>query len=251
MSNMFFLQVTRSQYLSSLRPALSSSFNSFATKACLALILAILLSLFFSFAQASAASAKVNVKQIEQKVKKGEKLYQQCVACHGDKGQGNDVLNAPRLAGQYAWYIQRQLKNFSQELRGKHNKDLPGLPMIAIAKNLTEVDVSALSVYISQLSGSTPYNNQSPPLGDMKNGSRYYQAKCGACHGGKAQGNKAFNAPKLAQQSDAYLQRQMNHFTQGIRGTAQIDKFGRQMAMMAKIVSAKELNDIMFYISKQ
>jgi len=163
----------------------------------------------------------------------------------------NDELNAPRLAGQYSWYIQRQLKHFSQELRGKHNKDLSGLSMIAIAKNLTEADVIALSHYLSQIPNALPYNHLPPPSGNMKNGSRYYQAKCGACHGGQAQGNKVFNAPKLAQQSYAYLQRQMSHFTQGVRGTAPADKFGRQMAMMAKTVSAKELNDILFYISKQ
>jgi len=48
-----------------------------------------------------------------------------------------------------------------------------------------------------------------------------------------------------------YLATQMNNFQQGLRGTVKQDKYGRQMAMMAKTVSAKELDDILFFISAQ
>ena len=41
----------------------------------------------------------------------------------------------------------------------------------------------------------------------------------------------------------------MAKFTNGIRGTKQEDKLGRQMAMMAKITPAKEVNDIIVYIT--
>jgi cytochrome c oxidase subunit 2 len=41
----------------------------------------------------------------------------------------------------------------------------------------------------------------------------------------------------------------MNNFVQGIRGTHKEDKYGRQMAMMAKTTSGTELQDIIAYIS--
>jgi cytochrome c oxidase subunit 2 len=189
----------------------------------------------------------------------GESIYQQCAACHGNNAQGNDALNAPALAGQFDWYLIRQIKHFNQSLRGEHMQDAAGQQMAAIAKTINvDKDLSTLSKYIESLAVSTKKNLTNKDIsveGDSydshKNGSRYYQAKCGACHGGQAQGNKSFNAPKLNGLSSSYLLRQMKHFSTGIRGTHKEDKFGRQMAMMAKTTSGSELDDIIFYITHQ
>ncbi|GAA5134154.1 c-type cytochrome [Thalassotalea piscium] len=175
--------------------------------------------------------------------------YGQCIACHGDKAQGNAQLNSPSLAGKSASYITRQLHNFANGLRGSHNKDTLGMQMVAISKQLNfNKDVPELSAYLAALPAISQVQNTT---GDLKNGSRYYQGKCGACHGGQAQGNEIMNAPKLSGQSVEYLKRQMLNFTQGIRGTHPEDKFGRQMAMMAKTTSGQELEDILHYIANQ
>lgn len=175
--------------------------------------------------------------------------FQQCIACHGKQGIGNKVLGAPAIAGQSANYIQRQLTHFASGIRGEHNNDTFGKQMIAISKPLDiNKDVPALSQYIASLPAAKQEKTVS---GDLMNGSRYYQAKCGACHGGQAQGNPSFKAPNLATLAPWYIQRQMDNFQQGIRGTHADDKLGRQMAMMAKTVSDKELSDIIFYINQQ
>jgi cytochrome c oxidase subunit 2 len=172
--------------------------------------------------------------------------YQQCIACHGDKGQGNDALNAPAIAGQNADYILRQIQHYATDKRAK--SDL-AQPMIAIAKSVVNAsDLQDLTAYIEQLPIQKIPNEIS---GDMKNGSRYYQAKCGACHGGEAQGNTTFKAPRLANQSVKYLQQQMTDFVTGKRGYSKDDKLGRQMAMMATTTKGKELNDILYFISMQ
>ncbi len=181
----------------------------------------------------------------------GESLYQTCIACHGKNGEGNEALKAPSIAGQYKWYLQRQLQNFKNDHRDENNQDTIAQPMVAIAKTLTsDEDINLVSSYIAAMPAPSFDNNKSTE-GNLKNGSRYYQGKCGACHGGQAQGNTSFNAPKLAGLSTSYLLRQMQNFTNGLRGTHQQDKFGRQMAMMAKTTSGSELNDILFYISQQ
>ena len=170
-----------------------------------------------------------------------------CVACHGDQGQGNDALKAPTLAGQFDWYLDRQLHNFQRSLRGSHVDDSEGQQMRAMSLALSEDDISALSQYLASL---PPATAPASSHGDLKNGSRYYQARCGACHGGEAQGNEAFNAPRLNTLSPDYIARQMAHFSDGLRGTQKEDKWGRQMAMMAKTVSGKELDDIIFFITQ-
>lgn len=182
--------------------------------------------------------------------KTGVELYQQCIACHGDKGQGNTQLNAPAIAGQSENYTSRQLLNFASSIRGEHPKDSIAKPMVAFAKMLDKnKDVPVLASYLATLPKPETSSNQ--VKGDLKNGSRYYQGKCGACHGGQAEGNESFNAPRLQGLSTQYLNRQMSNFVNGLRGTHQQDKFGRQMAMMAKTTSGKELEDILYYISLQ
>jgi cytochrome c553 len=178
-----------------------------------------------------------------------QQLYSTCIACHGEQGQGNTAMNAPALAGQYDWYLKRQLQYFASDIRGIAVDDNHGKIMVPFAKLIAdEKQQQAIAFYISQLK-PVPVNSEL--TGDLKNGSRYYQAKCGACHGGKAQGNLSFNAPKLTGLDPQYLLRQMNNFKQGIRGQHKEDKWGRQMAMMSKIVLDKELEDILFYISEQ
>ncbi len=189
----------------------------------------------------AAVSSKICARQT------GEVLYQQCIACHGVQGKGNEMLNAPAISGQDAKYITRQLLHFSNEVR---TNAAQAKPMVAIAKSLVKADLTELAIYIQKMVIVEAQNN-SVIEGDLKNGSRYYQAKCGACHGGQAQGNKAFNAPRLANQSSQYLLQQMQDFVGGKRGYAHEDKFGRQMAMMANTTKGQELTDILFYIAKQ
>jgi len=177
----------------------------------------------------------------------GEKLYQQCAVCHGAQGEGIEALNAPVIAGQNVAYLTRQLMHFSSGIRDKAEQ---AKPMTAIAKGLAKEDLDKLAAYV-QAMPIPDVPTQNTLSGDLKNGSRYYQAKCGACHGGQAQGNKTFNAPRLAKQSSQYLLQQMQDFVVGKRGYDQQDKFGRQMAMMAGTTKGKELTDILFYISKQ
>ncbi len=105
------------------------------------------------------------------------KTYSQCIACHGDKAQGNPQLNSPALAGLSADYITRQLLNFSSGVRGSHKNDALGQQMLAISKSLDmNKDVPVLSTYIESLPALSVDQKTS---GDLKNGSRYYQGKCG------------------------------------------------------------------------
>ena len=51
----------------------------------------------------------------------GKALYNTCTACHGAKGEGNRALGAPNIAGMDAWYLSKQLENFTLGRRGsKH-----------------------------------------------------------------------------------------------------------------------------------
>lgn len=85
-------------------------------------------------------------------VKSGEKAYMPCAACHGEKGEGNKSLNAPRLSKQHDWYTVRQLKNFKQGIRGSHPKDIYGAQMQSMSQLLTTDEaVNDVAAYLSTL----------------------------------------------------------------------------------------------------
>jgi cytochrome c553 len=177
----------------------------------------------------------------------GNALYAACASCHGAQAEGNPALQAPVLAGLSASYLSRQLQHFKSGRRGSDPADSAAAPMRAIAASLEdEQAVSALATYLAAL----PPPTIKPSLtGNIALGSRLYQAKCGACHGGKAEGNPAMNTPRLRQQHDSYLQRQVSHFRQGLRGSDPTDRYGKQMKMMAASVNDAELLDVLAYIS--
>ena len=59
-----------------------------------------------------------------------------CAGCHGDNGQGNPDLKAPRLAGVDDWYLATELRKFRSNVRGNSPKDIEGRQMRAMARGL-------------------------------------------------------------------------------------------------------------------
>jgi cytochrome c553 len=178
----------------------------------------------------------------------GQQTFATCAACHGARGEGNVATGAPAIAGQQLAYLQRQLGNFRTGLRGTHKDDRYGAQMRAGALAVLQDDkaVAAVAAYVASL----PVTSIKPAgKFDARNGNNLYQGKCGACHGGKAEGNPALFAPRLAGLDAAYIKRQVANFRHGVRGAQGQDKYGRQMALMAATVaSERELDDVIGYI---
>ncbi len=172
--------------------------------------------------------------------------FQSCSVCHGEAGQGNVALGAPALASQGAAYLQRQLQNFKSGVRGADPRDTQGAQMRPMATALDDAQMPLIANYLTNLPRPMPATTQA---GDLKNGNNYYQSKCGACHGGQAEGNPGLNAPGLAWLDAAYLKHQYQNFQQGVRGTHAGDTFGRQMKMMStSLPTDKDLDDVIAYI---
>ncbi len=84
---------------------------------------------------------------------------------------------------------------------------------------------------------------------DLAKGETLY-AVCSACHGLQGEGNALTNAPKLSGLSFEYLKRQLLNYKHGIRGAAEADTFGRQMAtMMATLPTVEDITHVSAYIA--
>ena len=177
----------------------------------------------------------------------GAAQYAVCTACHGPAGEGNHALNAPRLAGQQAWYVRRQLNNFRAGLRGAHEKDTFGAQMKAFAAMLPDdTAIRNLAAYIETLPG---HASEATVTGNVKRGKSLYTT-CAACHGANGQGIWALNGPRLEGAHDWYLVRQLQNFQQRIRGAHRQDFYGWQMGAMSDILADdRAIDDIVSYIN--
>lgn len=170
-----------------------------------------------------------------------------CLTCHGTDGQGNQGIDAPRLAGMEPWYLKRQLELFRDGLRGTHPEDLPGQEMQPMAEILSDDSITDIIDWV----GSWEYTPAEITItdGDAARGQQLYQT-CAACHGTDGEGNEAMNAPALAGQNDWYLMNQLVNFKEGYRGYDAQDRYGTQMGMMAQgIPDQTAMKDIVSYIN--
>lgn len=205
----------------------------------------------------------------------GDEMFRACAFCHGSQGQGRQRLDAPPIAGLQAWYIERQMHNFENDIRGAHPDDLPGAQMVVIKPMFrNEATIRNVAAHIETLAPGAPpmmrgqgpnaqpepterpfqweskYASLEVPLaGDVANGQRIYQASCVICHGADAVGNQTLGTPNLTVLADWYMARQMQYFRDGIRGADPRDIYGAQMAVFAKLLANDQaIADVVTYI---
>jgi len=202
----------------------------------------------------------------------GEELYRACGFCHGAQGQGRQRLDAPALAGMEAWYVERQLYNLKEGVRGLHPDDLPGLQMSIVTGMLrNDATIENVAAYIETLTPGAPRESRpngvlfplerpfewesqyaqldTPEPGDSGRGQGTYDAFCALCHGAEAEGIEALGGNKLTDLPEWYLARQLMYFRDGVRGTDPQDAFGLQMTAIGALVADDQvIADIIAYI---
>ena len=77
----------------------------------------------------------------------------------------------------------------------------------------------------------------------------YDDRYCTTCHGSDGKGNEAVQAPRLAGMEDWYLQRQLENFRAGIRGSHPQDIEGIAMQPMAARLSDESIQDIIAWVA--
>ena len=227
------------------------------------LTLAILL-MFFS----ANAVAQTTLETPNETVT-GEELFVVCTFCHGDSGQGNDRRDGPALAGLEDWYLELQMHNYKNGIRGYPAEDVPGQVMY-FSRGMLRNDktIASLAKYISALEpgkplarnavGARPYLWDSPYAGpdpsisgNAESGRETYSAVCMACHAADGRGNEELGAANITYLSDVYMIRQLMYFRDGIRGAHPEDTRGQQMAAIAKLLTDDQtIADVVAYISE-
>ncbi len=158
-----------------------------------------------------------------------------CKGCHGEVGISVSP-NIPKLAGQYAEYIQRQIFNFQEGTRRDTN-------MTEISATLTNrrnlADISAYFASQNMMQGMPVKNDE---------GERIYLEKgCMNCHGEIGKGKPAYNAlfPVIGGQYKEYLVKQMKDFKTGARDT----DISGIMGLLANQMTDSEIEAVAEFLS--
>lgn len=174
--------------------------------------------------------------------KAGKVKAASCAACHGEKG--NSMNPAwPKLAGQHADYISKQLADF------KAGKSRMEPLMMGQVANLSQQDMDDIGAYFAKqktapggadeklaVAGAKLYRG-----GDKRKGI----AACIACHGPTGAGNPAAKFPKLSGQHAAYVEKAMKDF----RSASRSNDANKMMQIVAEKMSDKDIKAVASYIS--
>ena len=163
-----------------------------------------------------------------------------CIACHSIDGNSAIPVN-PKLAGQHAAYITKQLKNFKSGLR-------ENAVMAGMVANLTEKDMENLGFYFSEqaISLSSAQKNGAGSLGEsifragIKNKG---VPACASCHGPSGHGIPD-KYPRLNAQHSKYILSQLNSFRLELRKN---DSEG-VMRTIAQKMTEQEMQAVSDYI---
>ena len=142
-----------------------------------------------------------------------------CGTCHGPDGNSINPM-FPRLAGQHADYLVRQLKSFKEQTRG----DPYAIAfMWGMASGLSDETIDALAQYYARQK-TGPGRSHDPAT--IARGRDVYEdgvpsqgvPACAACHGPDALGNDMY--PRLAGQHAEYILKQLASFQSNMRNIA-------------------------------
>jgi len=164
-----------------------------------------------------------------------------CQACHGPNG--NSLVSMwPKLAGQHAKYIQKQLMDFKSGAR----KDPQMNPQAA---TLSDEDIRDIAAYYSKQQ-QTPGPAADPAVAEQ--GKQIYlsgnpatgMVACSGCHGPKGAGVGPARFPRIAGQHAQYLEATLK----GFRAETRANDQNSTMRNVAARMSDKEITDVSQYL---
>ena len=171
---------------------------------------------------------------------------QVCASCHAADGNSTAAAN-PKIAGQIAEYLHKQLVDFKPQQGKKPARESP--IMMGMVANLSEADMKGLATYYAgqKLKPAAAADKNLAALGQKiwrgGNAATGVPA-CAGCHGPSGAGMPA-QYPRLAGQYADYITAQLKAFKEGGRAN---DPNGMMRGVAARM-SDREIRAVAEYAS--
>jgi len=211
-------------------------------------------------ANAQYPRGKGNIENGKQIFFNGKGDVPACSSCHAQDGMGDDAMGTPRLAGQYAVFIRKQLEDFATDKR----MDMTMFVMNTNAKGLTAADREDIATYVESLKthkndefkGSNlkelaaagtevGLSHKGKSLVEFGQGGRAKPVPaCKSCHGYNGLGAPPIY-PRIGGQRYVYIVNQLTHWRDGSRAN---DPRG-QMQAVARNMSDEDIRNAAAYLT--
>jgi cytochrome c553 len=169
---------------------------------------------------------------------RGEISFEVCQGCHRASALGRPDGSYPRLAGQYATVLIKQLTDIRAGRR-----DNPKMYPFADKHVIGPQDIADIAVYLQGLP-SPPNNGRGPGVG-LERAKMLYDDHCAKCHGDHGEGDADEFYPRVAGQHYRYLLREALAIRDGERRNA-----NPKMVKVIKDYSDEDLTSVCDYMSR-
>lgn len=171
-------------------------------------------------------------------VQRGKDAYAECQTCHRTDASGRANLDIPRLSGQHASVLIKQLMDIRSGLRV--NEDMREYMHDS---DLTLQDFADMAAYLQSLPVAGKIGQGPPEL--VARGKALYASDCVGCHGEHGEGRAELFFPMLASQHYGYLLREIDLILSGERGNS-----NPAMPPILKNYSTEEKQAIAAYLAQ-
>jgi cytochrome c553 len=164
-----------------------------------------------------------------------------CGSCHGVDGNSPLAMN-PKLAGQNARYMVKQLQDFKSGARA-------GAIMASMVLSLSDQDMEDIAAWYSSqqptIQGADPESIELAERLYRAGNAEIAVAACSACHSPTGKGNAPAGFPSLSGQHAEYTLQQLKDFRSGVRQ----NDGGEMMRTVVERLTDKELEALASYVS--
>jgi cytochrome c553 len=172
-------------------------------------------------------------------IERGKEAFRGCRGCHKQDAFGRVDGTYPRLTGQYASVIIKQLTDIRAGLRFNPKME-PFISPDAVSVD----EIADIAVFLSNL--TTIKENGKGPGDQVRVGETIYMQKgCIKCHGNRGEGNGDKLYPALAAQHYSYLLREMELIRTMARGNSHPD-----MVLALRDLSTADMEAVADYLSR-
>jgi cytochrome c553 len=175
---------------------------------------------------------------------RGESVFAICRGCHRAGALGRPDGSYPRLAGQHASVLIKQMTDVRAGLRSN-----PKMLPFADEHELTPQDIADVAIYLQAL--PVPPSQSHGPGDGLERAAALYSHDCATCHGEQGMGDAAKLYPRLSGQHFRYLLRAGRMIRDGQRRNAHpemVDAIARyrdeDLSAVADLVSRMGVGEI-------
>lgn len=172
---------------------------------------------------------------------RGKETFRICRGCHKSSGEGRVDGTYPRLTGQHAVVIIKQVTDTRAGIRIN-----PKMQPFSAEHAVSTQEIVDVAAFLERARSAAENGKGMGDAGRLARAKELYESRrCIRCHGENGEGDEKKVYPVVAAQHYGYLLREMEHIQEGVRGNSHPD-----MVKALKGVTHADLESLADFMSR-